>query len=409
MPASEGARRVALALLDAVALARPRLDDRNDPEALHDFRVALRRLRSWIRAFQVELRGSVKKKHRHRLQMLSREAGVARDAEVHVAWLLAVQAELKPRERPGAEWLLKRLTAHQHAADASLHGIVADMYDAEVSDLGDDLAVFRVRVDLRDPVPPPTLAQVIAPLILNQTVALRERLAGVQSMQDQAVAHAARIAGKRLRYLLEPIAEAVEGAPAFVRRLRGLQDTIGEMHDVHVMAEEVIRAAEEAGAERGRLAAAAMLEGAAGENGVHRAAEDDPRPGLLAIATKLRDRGHRAFSELEHQWIGEHTTEVAHAARTLVAHITGSPASVLTSGETPDDAHANVVGTETGATTDHGADASSVQERNGSAMLEQLDAGEALNGTRIEAPPTGAGPVATTAVLGHAPEDQPRD
>jgi len=319
MPASEGARRVALALLDAVADTRPRLDDRSDAEALHDFRVALRRLRSWIRAFQVELHGSIKKKHRLRLRTLSHEAGVARDAQVHVAWLRAVDEELRPRERAGAEWLLTRLTAQQDTADASLRSTVAEMYDAEVSGLGEDLAVYTVRVDLRKPVPAPTLRQAISPLILTQAAALRERLAGVQSIQDQAVAHAARIAGKRLRYLLEPIGDAVQGAPELVKRLRALQDTIGEMHDVHVMAEEVIRAAEEAGAERGRLAATALLE--AGDNGVHRRREDDPRPGLLAIATKLRDRAHRAFSAMEQQWIGLHAADLTHAAQALAAQL----------------------------------------------------------------------------------------
>ena len=45
-------RVVALALLSDAAAQRERLAQPDDPEALHDFRVALRRLRSWIRSFR---------------------------------------------------------------------------------------------------------------------------------------------------------------------------------------------------------------------------------------------------------------------------------------------------------------------------------------------------------------------
>lgn len=45
-PAAEAARLLALRMLDAAAAARLRMDNPADPEALHDFRVAIRRLRS---------------------------------------------------------------------------------------------------------------------------------------------------------------------------------------------------------------------------------------------------------------------------------------------------------------------------------------------------------------------------
>ena len=93
-PADEGIRRVAIALLDAAIAASVRLEDPNDRESLHDFRVALRRLRSWLRAFRADLRGTVRRKHRRRLRAVSRAAGAARDAEVHVAWLRDAEESL---------------------------------------------------------------------------------------------------------------------------------------------------------------------------------------------------------------------------------------------------------------------------------------------------------------------------
>jgi CHAD domain-containing protein len=315
--APSGARRVALALLEAAVVAKARLDDPEDVEALHDFRVALRRTRSWVKALDDELGDSVRKKHRRRLSSISRAAGEARDAQVHATWLRDVEDTLRPRERPGVVWLLQRVVENQKKADAEFRAVIAKDFDATAAAMLNDLAVYTVRVDLRNPATPPTLGQVLAPLIRAQVHALSERLAAVQSIQDQAVAHAARIAGKRLRYLLEPVAEGVEGGSAVVKRLRILQDIIGEMHDVHVMAEEVIQASEDAGANQARRVATALLEGDAAEEAVRLERTRDPRPGLLAIAAQLRSRGESAFGELQQHWLGDHARDLPSAVQAL--------------------------------------------------------------------------------------------
>jgi CHAD domain-containing protein len=322
-PAGRGARRVALALLEAAVNARDRLDDPTDVEALHDFRVALRRLRSWMGAFETEFEPNVKKKHRRRLRDLSHAAGDARDAQVHAGWLRDVDESLRPRERPGAEWLLQRISEQQRQADEAFRSTVAADFARTADDLTEDLAVYKVRIDLRSAERPATLSSTLAPLVLAQAAALGDRLAAVQSIQDQAVAHAARIAGKRLRYLLEPVADGVAGAAALVKRLRILQDTIGEMHDVHVMAETVIQAAEEAGADQARRVATALLEGDATDEAIRQHRARDPRPGLLAIAGQLRARGQSAFTELQQHWLGEHAGDLTSAAQELAETLVG--------------------------------------------------------------------------------------
>jgi CHAD domain-containing protein len=322
-PAGGGTRRVALALLGAAVAGRDRLEDPTDAEALHDFRVALRRTRSWIKAFEDELGSSIRKKHRRRLAAISQAAGAARDAQVHAAWLRDVEDSLRARDRPGAEWLLHRVMEQQREADAALGSIVAEEFAATATSVASDLAVYTVRIDLRNPLAPATLGQAMAPRVLALAAALGDRLSAVQSMQDQAVAHAARIAGKRLRYVVEPIAEGVEGGPALVKRLRILQDVIGEMHDVHVVAEEVIQAAEEAGADQARRVATALLEGESADEAVRSERARDPRPGLLAIAAQLRARGQSAFRELQQGWLGEHAGELTAAARMLAARLMG--------------------------------------------------------------------------------------
>jgi CHAD domain-containing protein len=327
-PADEGCRRIALGQLETLVAARARLDDRDDTEALHDFRVAMRRLRSWIRAFDDDLRQSVRGRYRRRLRDMSRAAGAARDAEVHVAWLRDADESLEGAEKIGSEWLLKRAVDQQRLANATFNETVAELFAGTTQALAEDIAVYNMRIDLRDPTPRRTFAQAAAPLIQADATALGDRLAAVQTSQDQTLAHAARIAGKRLRYLLEPIADAVEGAPALVKRLRNLQDTIGEMHDVHVMSLEIIQASEEAGAEQARRVATALLESETGAKEAREQHARDPRLGLLAVAAQLRTRGESAFTDLQLRWLGDHARDLTNDAREIVERISGAaPAS----------------------------------------------------------------------------------
>ena len=52
LPAREAARRLVRRQLETARAEAPRLHDAADAEALHDFRVALRRLRSLLRAWR---------------------------------------------------------------------------------------------------------------------------------------------------------------------------------------------------------------------------------------------------------------------------------------------------------------------------------------------------------------------
>jgi len=64
---------IAVARLDEARAASARLDGREDPEALHDFRVALRRLRTLLRAYRQEAGDVTPKKLQRRLRDLTRD------------------------------------------------------------------------------------------------------------------------------------------------------------------------------------------------------------------------------------------------------------------------------------------------------------------------------------------------
>src|SRR5215210_5945824 len=126
---SEAVRLVAMDWLAQASAARERLGDAHDEEALHDFRVAIRRLRSTVKAFRRELDASVTRKSRDRLRRVAQATNGGRDAEVQLLWLDTQRQSLYSRHRPGAVWFRDRLRRRKEEADAQLHAEVTRDFD----------------------------------------------------------------------------------------------------------------------------------------------------------------------------------------------------------------------------------------------------------------------------------------
>jgi CYTH domain-containing protein len=71
----------------------------------------------------------------------------------------------------------------------------------------------------------------------------------VHTVHDEHEGHEARIAAKRTRYLLEPVAKIVPGAAGIVERLKALQDVLGDLHDAQVFGAEIAALAAEQAAD----------------------------------------------------------------------------------------------------------------------------------------------------------------
>ncbi|MDQ3138037.1 MAG: CHAD domain-containing protein [Gemmatimonadota bacterium] len=302
LPAEEAARLIALGLLDRTADAARRLADSTDPMALHDFRVATRRLRSGLEAYRPEIDGSVSRASRRRLRRLARATRRSRDFEVHLHWERAQDAVLTERQRTGLRWHLERLEARRHRADRRLGVLVAGRFARFERRLRRRLEAYRLHIE-RDP----TRRRHEAAAVLGRRLCkfggdLECRLAAMRTMADDAAARRARIAAKRLRYLLEPIRGEVDGVEPLIVRLRDLQDALGELHDSQTHWVELSGEVESAGREHARRLEGALRDG--GERGPEGAdAGDDPRPGLLALLERLDDREAEAFARLRADWL----------------------------------------------------------------------------------------------------------
>ena len=286
-PTARAARAVALALLDDLDAAYARLDRkrgrRADPEALHDFRVALRRLRSWLRAYRTDIQDSVGAKTVRRLGALARATTDSRDIEVHLEWIAGQQKTMTAAQRPGARWLLTTLRGEKKRSDASLRETLSADFMEVSARLRKNLARYAVAVwdqEVGD-----RWAVTAAGQIRDGFMKLRKDLAAIEDVNDDVQSHRARIAGKRLRYLIEPLASAIAAGPECVEHLKGLQDLLGSMHDAHVFSRVVRRHARSIVPARGKRA------------------RRDPRTGLRALATLLKARRTEAWTTFTSRWV----------------------------------------------------------------------------------------------------------
>jgi CHAD domain-containing protein len=286
--APESARLLALGYLEAIERARIRLGDALDQEALHDFRVGIRRLRSAVRAYRAELQGSVSKKERRRLRNLARATNDGRDVEVQLDWLARQRERLVADEVPGFFWLVGRLEDRKQKTHDRAVADVARRYDKLAVKLKRSLGVLRIELGPGQGQRPASFREITAGLIREQAVRVRDDLARIGGADDAEQAHRSRISLKRMRYLVEPVARGNRRAGALVRRFKEAQDLLGEHHDMHVLSAAI-------GALRGSVSSSkfAGLE-----------------PGLAALARLADESAAAAFDRFQAIWGGDHGSRI---------------------------------------------------------------------------------------------------
>lgn len=300
LPAGLAVRWVALRLLDEAAAAHARLADPTDEEALHAFRVALRRLRSTLRGYRGVLAGSVKGRDRRRLSELAGATGAARDAEVRVAWIENGVKRARGAERDALRESLA--PARIVAAEARSELIeAAAVFPGERRRLRRALREFEARVSADEPPGGVPFRRVLATQLREAVAGVASHLATVLGEEQQREAHDARTAAKRLRYLLEPVRDDLPGARDVLKELKGLQDVLGEMHDADVMLALAAAEGEVAAPVRERLEAERSKRFAALRAGWLEGAAEPFTARVLALADTLEGGG--AGVEIERKYL----------------------------------------------------------------------------------------------------------
>ncbi len=239
-PVAQSAAQIARSYLDDAAAAAARLGDRADAEALHDFRVAIRRLRVTVGAYTA-LHDGVSRKTRRRLRKLARATNAARDAEVQLAWFHNRSARFTPAQRGALAPVRGRIRAWRRREQIRSHTKLLRRFEKLDGKLRQRLTTLESSGrDQRA-----HFGATAAAALIRHAEDLSARLGAVTSVSQAAPpaeVHATRIAAKKLRYLLEPLQADVPSAHVLLKRLKQLQDLLGAINDAHVLRDELDRA-----------------------------------------------------------------------------------------------------------------------------------------------------------------------
>lgn len=313
-PAGRVIREHAVRLVQEAEAAVARLEVDGHAEALHDLRVALRRLRSWLRAFRPWL--PLKRGLRRKLRRLARSTGLARDAEVGLAWLAAVHSTLDPRARPGAEQLGKELVLLRDGCYERVHQEFPDAWRR----LSRKLARALLRVEAERSGGRSFQSAYAA--------ALRSQLAGLveawetacQEPEVQAI-HRLRIAGKKVRYLVEAILPWHPAAEPLVLELKALQDAAGVVQDLrrlHELSETALLHGVTSGYRR-MLAAFADAE--KDERTLHRLRHGEALSPRLWLVRAIAQARSLRITGFKRRYLGRHVPSCITQVQALVSEL----------------------------------------------------------------------------------------
>jgi len=205
---------------------------RGEVEPLHDLRVATRRLRVLLATFGEAFRLNEALHLERRLNELQKKLGPARDADVLIRILTSPPFVGRLETQPNYVRVLTKLKVNRKR---NRQKAVRILRSRSYHRLNTDLDAF-IRNGLtprRKPVP--SVAKLGAGAIRNALTRV-DKHARIPKTFPADKAHKLRIACRRTRYLAEffnPVLGPEVGKLA--KRLRGLQDVLGDIHDIDVL------------------------------------------------------------------------------------------------------------------------------------------------------------------------------
>ena len=228
MPPFEAFRRIAMSCLEHLQQNHHGTLTRDDPEYIHQMRVATRRLRASLHLFAPALPERLGESLRMPLAALMTHLAHAHDLDVLLTEIANPVLAALPNE-PRLPALASDITNRRYVARAQALALLA------APDYGRTLLAA---LESLHPVPATDTAaiplQAFASERLHRLHRKLRRLAAAAELQDPASLHALRIGVKRLRYALEFFAPlAPERAFSRVlKRLAALQNTLGQLNDL---------------------------------------------------------------------------------------------------------------------------------------------------------------------------------
>jgi CHAD domain-containing protein len=234
-----------------------------DPEAVHQARVATRRLRSTLRTFRKLLEPEWTTRLRDELKWLADLLGAVRDADVLLGRFEGHLEALPEADAEAGRRLLRGLVERREADRGRL---LAAMGESRYATLLDDLVAAALAPALLPGADQPAV-EVMPALVAKPWRRLRKTVRAAGDDPTDEELHQVRIRAKRARYAAEAVEPVIgKQAERFADAAADLQDVLGDQHDA-VVGEAWLRQAARSARRDGAVAAgmlvAAELAGAA--------------------------------------------------------------------------------------------------------------------------------------------------
>ena len=309
-------RGLAERLFEKASAACDRLET-DDPEALHDFRVALRRLRTHLSTHRDHLGKHHANEFRKRLSALVAATNTSRDQEVQREWIQRrlEDSQLEGIERDGLELVLTRFSTNGNSTNE------LEPIRQHFADIGKKFQKRRWSLPEHTrskDTPNRGVGAVTKAAILKLAAKLRKQVAAIDSVDSVKATHQARLAVKRLRYILEPLENVTPGAAEVIDELKGMQDTLGAIRDLQILHLQIALAAgvaDELGDEslEGPLGAVPAIVPSPP------ALDDAERKALDAALDHVRVAAQKEFKVLQERWLDNKAAPLLKHIEKLVA------------------------------------------------------------------------------------------
>jgi len=196
--------------------------------SVHDIRVAIRRLRTTLKAYRRYL-GAWAISTERAFGALAKKVDFLRDSEVQLSWLLKLRNELKSTQRAEVDTLVKILRADKAEALRSMRRTWIPRFEKVSARLAVRLETM---VTIRRQ---PSFDAAFRKLLKRRIARFRITAQRVAGSKRGADLHAVRIKGKQLRYLIEPFAAESARLRRTKKALETLQSSLGDLHDIEVL------------------------------------------------------------------------------------------------------------------------------------------------------------------------------
>jgi CHAD domain-containing protein len=246
--ASAGIQLVVRTRLEEMCAFRAAALAYEDPEGVHDMRVASRRLRGLIKDFSSYFRSRKFHHAKADLKNIADALGAVRDQDVAIMALEKLATEAPAEIAAGIEEFtnerrLKRDHARSELEEALKEDALRELQEEFNSALGQGLKVPRARKskgENQKSTEELSFRQVGHDIITAALLELQDLSESLSRPLKTKPLHEMRLAAKRLRYAIELFASCwEESLEPFAKEIARLQTSLGELHDCDVWIAEL--------------------------------------------------------------------------------------------------------------------------------------------------------------------------